>query len=259
MLEDFLSAIDLPKSRIIDYPRYIFLCGGPVSTSQGATPPRLPQSLRQSLMQKIASDHPELQNNILLAESVFDNFDKDHYGDLLTFERYLATFCSAIVIILESPGAIAEFGAFVLLAEAVDKLYAVIDSKHYSSPSFIRKGPIEYLKQREEKQVISHNWLVKKGTRPAVSKLRVLSADLIDELAEIHRSYPSSHKVDLSSRAHHMLLLTSLLRVAQPLKFSEIWQSVQGISPDITSKELHRYLSMLQSLGFNCKTPAWTY
>jgi hypothetical protein len=104
MLDDFLSAIDPTKSRIIDYPRYIFLCGGPVSTNKDATPPRAPQSLRHSLIQQIASEHPELQSNILLAESIFESFDKDHYGDLLTFERYLAHFCSAIVIILESPG-----------------------------------------------------------------------------------------------------------------------------------------------------------
>jgi hypothetical protein len=197
---------------------------------------------------KNSSPTSRSSKKIVLAESIFQKFDKDDYGDLLTFERYLATFCSAIVIILESPGAIAEFGAFILLNEAVDKLYAVINSSHYNSPSFIRKGPIEYLQQRQEKQVISHNWLITNGTRPAVPKLRVFAADLIDELVEIHRSYPLSHKVDLSSRAHHMLLLVSLLRVAQPLKLDEITQWMRGISPEVTNKDLLRYLSMLQSL-----------
>ena len=246
MLGDFLSAIDLPKSRIINYPRYIFLCGGPVPSNGSQT---VPPSLRYSLLERITSDHPDLKTNIVLAESIFAKFAKDDYGDLLTFERHLAGFCSAIVIILESPGAIAEFGAFVLLTEVVDKLYAVIDSKHYKSPSFIRKGPIEYLKQRQENQVISHNWLTTKGTRPAVPKFRVFAADLIDELAEIHRSSPSSHKLDLSSHPHRMLLLASLLRVAKPLKFGEIAQCMQRISQDITTKDLQRYLSMLQSLN----------
>jgi hypothetical protein len=177
MLDDFLQAIDIPKSRIINYPRYIFLCGGPVAPNPPATVPR---SLRHSLVQRIASDHPDLRKNIVLAESIFDKFHKDDYGDLLTFERDLASFCSAIVIILESPGAIAGFGAFVLLKEVVDKLYAVVDSSHYASPSFIRKGPIEYLKQRQEKQVISHDWLITKGTRPAVLKFRAFAADLIE-------------------------------------------------------------------------------
>jgi hypothetical protein len=245
MLDDFLSAIDLSKSRIINYPRYIFLCGGPVSSSM---PPGVPRSLWHSLVKKIGIDYPDLQKNIVLAESIFDKFEKDDYGDLLTFERDLASFCSAIVIILESPGAIAEFGAFVLLKEVVDKLYAVIDSSHYKAPSFIRKGPIEYLLQRQEKQVISHNWLITKGTRPAVPKFRVFAADLKDELAEIHKSYPSSHKVDSSSRAHHMLLLVSLLRVAKPLKLSEIAQWMRGICSNITTSDLQQYLSMLQSL-----------
>jgi hypothetical protein len=246
MLDDFLSAIDLPKSRIVNYPRYIFLCGGPVpSNGTQSAPP----SLRYSLIERITSDHPDLKAAIVLAESVFDKFDKDDYGDLLTFERHLAGFCSAIVIILESPGALAEFGAFVLLKEVVDKLYAVIDTSHYTSPSFIRKGPIEYLRQRQEKQVISHNWLIAKKTRPAVPKFRVFAADLIEELAEIQNSSPSSHKVDLSSHAHHMLLIASLLRVAQPLKLNEIAQCMQRISQGITTKDLQRYLSMLQSLG----------
>ena len=245
MLDDFLTAIDLPKSRIVNYPRYIFLCGGPVPSS---TPQRVPPSLRHSLVQRIASDYPDLQSNIVLAESIFERFDKDDYGDLLTFERHLASFCSAIVIILESPGAIAEFAAFVLLEEVVDKLYAVIDTSHYTSPSFIRKGPIEYLQKRQERQVISHNWLVSKGNRPAVPKLRLFAPDLLDELAEIHRAYPSSHKVDVSSSAHQMLVLVSLLRVAQPLKLNEITHCMQCIAPDITNTDVQRYLSMLQSL-----------
>lgn len=252
MLDDFLSAFDLTKSRIINYPRYIFLCGSPVPSN---TPLRVPPSLRHRLVQRIASDHPNLQRNIVLAESIFDKFDKDDYGDLLTFERYLARFCSAIVIILESPGAIAEFAAFVLLDEVVDKLYAVIDSSHYTPTSFIRKGPIEYLQKRHDKQVISHNWLITKGTRPAVPNLRVFASDLIDEIVEIHESYPSSHKVDLSSSAHHMLLLASLLRVVQPLKLGEIMQCMHSISSDVTSTDLYRYLSMLQSLGLIGKHP----
>jgi hypothetical protein len=249
MLDDFLSAIDLPKSRIVNHPRYIFLCGGPVPSN---TPTAAPPSLRYSLIQRIASHHPGLSTNIVLAETLFDKVDpfkNDDYRDLLTFERYIASFCSAIVIILESPGAIAEFGSFVLLEDVVDKLYAVIDSSHYTCCSFIRKGPIEYLQQRQEKQVISHNWLTAKGIRPSVPKFRLFAPDLIDELADIHRSDQSSHKVDLSLRAHHMLLLASLLRVAQPLRLGEIEQCMHAISQAINRQEVRRYLSMLQILG----------
>jgi hypothetical protein len=77
MLDDFLSAIDLPKSRIVNYPRYIFLCGGPVPSD---APSSVPPSLRYSLLERIASDHPDLKTNIVLAESIFDKFDKDDYG-----------------------------------------------------------------------------------------------------------------------------------------------------------------------------------
>lgn len=45
-----------------------------------------------------------------------------------------------------------------------------------------------------------------------------------------------------------MLLIVSLLRVAKPLKLREIAEWMQRISPDITPKDLQRYLSMLQSL-----------
>jgi DNA-binding HxlR family transcriptional regulator len=45
-----------------------------------------------------------------------------------------------------------------------------------------------------------------------------------------------------------MLLIVSLPRVAKPLKLGEIAEWMQGISPDITPKDLQRYLSMLQSL-----------
>jgi hypothetical protein len=246
MLADFLRAIDLAKSRVVHYPRYLFLCGGKVP-ARSAT--HVPVSLRQALLEKIATDHPDLQDMILLAEKIFDKFDADHYGDLLTFERDLALFCSAIIIILESPGAIAEFGSFVLLDEVIGKLHAVVDSSHYRASSFIRRGPVEYLKRHDDNQVFSYDWLIRNGRRPAIPKVRAFASDIIDEIVAIYHSYPTSHAVDLESRAHHMLLLASLLRVAQPLTITELVQFASHISNSITRKDLEQYLSMLVSLG----------
>jgi hypothetical protein len=246
MLDDFLQAIDIPKSRIIDYPRYLFLCGGCVSTN-GQT--RIPASLRHTLLQKIATDYPELQSTILLDEDIFSKFDQEHYRDLLTFERDLALFCSAIVIILEGPGAIAGFGSFVLLDEVVRKLHAIIDNSHYASSSFICNGPIERLKKKDESQVISHDWLLANGRRPALPKVHVFAGDLIDEIVKIHRSYPTSHALDRESRVHHMLLLASLLRVVQPLKLNELVQFTSHVSTKISSLGLQQYLSLPESLN----------
>jgi hypothetical protein len=167
MLGDFLDAVDIPKSRVVNHPRYVFLCGGrlPTGTSGTSSPPI---SLRQTLLETIARDHPDLNSDILLAESVFSTFDEAHYTDLLRFERDLAYFCSAIIIIVESAGAIAELGAFVLLDPVIDKLYAILDDSHYNAPSFIRRGPVEYLKSYNDKSVYSYDWLTASGKRPSI-------------------------------------------------------------------------------------------
>ena len=69
----------------------------------------------------------------------------------------LAKSVHAIVIILESPGAIAELGSFANHKELRDRLVVVIDEKYRKAKSFIILGPVRYIKKNTKSIVIFHN------------------------------------------------------------------------------------------------------
>lgn len=245
MIHAFADAIDIGRSRVVNHPRYLFLCGGQVSDVTSSWPPL---SLRQHLHRAIESQAPAIAPQLILAEDIFSRFEKDHYGDLLSFERDLAFFCSVIVIVLESPGAIAELGSFVLLEGVIDRLYAIIDESHYKTRSFIRLGPVEYLKARENERVLSHDWLTANGRRPALPKLRIFQEDLVDDIISMHSLDQGSRSIDITNRTHQMIIVAGVIRVAQPLILSEILEFLRRFNPNIAHRDLEQFLSLLQAL-----------
>jgi len=77
--------------------------------------------------------------------------------DLLSLENMLAESVHAVVIILESPGAIAELGAFANHPNLRNKLVVIVDKKYRKARSFIRLGPVRYLEKKTNSKVIFHD------------------------------------------------------------------------------------------------------
>jgi len=76
------------------------------------------------------------------AEDAFPVLVKARKSDLLTIEHKLADYSDCVLIINESPGTLAELGAFATNEKVVKKLLVVNPKEHIESPSFINLGPI---------------------------------------------------------------------------------------------------------------------
>jgi len=72
-------------------------------------------------------------------------------------ENLLAESVSAVVILLQSPGTIAELGAFSNHPRLKDKLLVVIDPHYKRSQGFINTGPVRHLQKQTMSKVIFHN------------------------------------------------------------------------------------------------------
>lgn len=104
-------------------------------------------SLRDNLKNELARWRYIYWIDIYYPEQLFEELMKSSGNfDLLSLENLLAKSVHAIVIILESPGAIAELGAFTNHPELKDKLIVIVDKKYSKAKSFISLGPIRYLK-----------------------------------------------------------------------------------------------------------------
>src|SRR6267378_1696843 len=122
-LEAFGSSIDLDASKVLNFPSLIFLCGGPVEPGNGIQP-----SLRALFHRRLQQSHPELCDRVLLAEQA-NKWSKTskHYDHLFDLENDLAYLSAIIMLFVESPGSIAELGAFCNVEPLRKKLVAVLE------------------------------------------------------------------------------------------------------------------------------------
>ena len=102
-----------------------------------------------------------LENNdnlsILYPEDMFMEMLNRKKYDLLTLEKFLASNSDIILIVCESPGSFTELGAFVNKSETLEKVVVLLQTKYKNAKSFIRQGPVEYVRMNNKDNVIYFN------------------------------------------------------------------------------------------------------
>ena len=248
IFKDWTASIDLSKTRIDRFPSYIILCGGPISNTLGVN-----KSCRDAFLRYIKQHNVSFISNVLLAEEVFSYFEHaDKYGDLLSFEKDLATLSSLTVIISESPGSIAELGSFSILPPVKDKLLVVLNQDNANQESFIWRGPILYLKNKAEKSgksnpISIYNW--SGSDENSINQLNDSDAgDLATRIEILLAEVQKTSIFKKNEASHIMLLIIDILNIVQLATYDDIHFLLEkfGInSPHIKTK---RYISLLFSL-----------
>ena len=72
-------------------------------------------------------------------------------------EKFLANNSDLIVIVCESPGSFTELGAFVNNNDTLGKVVVLLQTKYKNAKSFIRQGPVEYVRRKDKNKVIYFN------------------------------------------------------------------------------------------------------
>lgn len=124
----------------------LFLCGAE-STKEKT-------SYRDIIRSKL-EDNANL--SILYPEDMFMEMLNRKKYDLLTLERFLASNSDVILIVCESPGSFTELGAFVNNSETLEKVVVLLQTKYKNSKSFIRQGPVEYVRMKNKNNIIYFN------------------------------------------------------------------------------------------------------
>ncbi|MDC7124446.1 MAG: retron St85 family effector protein [Spirochaetales bacterium] len=120
-----------------DNTQFIFICGA--NGKNGKVSKRRHNVI--NFIEKNISD-----TKCIVAEKVFDIFRVENNKDnILEIENEISIFTDYIIIILESPSAFTELGAFCT-KELREKLIIINNSEFDSAPSFINLGPLKALK-----------------------------------------------------------------------------------------------------------------
>lgn len=118
----------------------VFLCGG---SAEG--------DLRPALQERLSHWYFDVH----AAEDLFEDllYGPGHQ-DLLDLENLVAQSVDAIVLVVESAGAIAELGAFASADDTRRKLICVLERKYRRKKSFINYGPLRLMLDKKEGRVI---------------------------------------------------------------------------------------------------------
>lgn len=124
---------------------FIFLCGG----GRGAEVER-----RREIGEAISSIRGKYRYSVHYPEDMFVELIMGHQRrDLLSLENMLAESAHAVGILLESPGTVAELGAFANHNRLRDKLVLIVEPKYKKSKSFINLGPIRFLRRASKSEI----------------------------------------------------------------------------------------------------------
>ncbi len=231
--KNFLKKISLSKS-IIDYrPSIILLFGGEINIKDSKS-----CSVREMLVEYCHGSQASLtESSIKLAEHYKDWFEASHYSDLLSFEEELSQLASVTVIILESPGAIAELGAFCVNEKINKNLVIVLSEDHHQSKSFITLGP---LRKINDDSVLVYDWDYENISSTVSSELPLLAEDLNNHLTK-----NQTQQFDANNIGHMSFLIHELLIQFKALTSLELvdYMSVLGVS--IKGNKIKRLVYLL--------------
>ena len=257
---EWISAVDLTKTRIVKFPSFIFLCGGPISNDQEKF-----LSCRDIFYSYIKKNSCSFRGNIIRAEEVFKYFEHSDYQDLLRFESDLAELSSLTVLFSESPGSIAELGSFAVLKTIQDRLLVVMHQEDAHRETFIWRGPVLFLKNLaksngKEDPITIYNWQKKKEGNEYFDTGNFTDAeDLTETIESIISKQPKTVSFSKNQLGHIMLLIICFLKIVQLATLEEIIFTLNGFGIDQELKTVKQQLSLLKSLGLIALKPYRNY
>jgi hypothetical protein len=197
----------------------------------------------------VKTKQPEVAPRVRLAEDIGRWLDQGTFADLLEVEEYVADLADLIVLSVESPGSIAELGAFSALERVRPKLLAIVN-KRFKEPSFISDGPVRRL-QLIGSPVYKYAWYPSSRRLNNPANLDVfedLSADICDLLQRRQQAHPKEQSLDLKSHGHAMLIVADLVDIAFAATVTDLHECLSALGRAVERSDLQKYLFLLTDL-----------
>ncbi|SIO39870.1 hypothetical protein SAMN05444172_1606 [Burkholderia sp. GAS332] len=233
-----LSNVEVASSRVefCDSP-IVLLCGGRVGQEDGTDNPDLPVASLRHAITRSSVDYEIFRPEEITSwqvDGVFQN--------LMDFEADLASICSLVVVILESPGSLVELGAFSQLPDFRGKIIAITSSEFVNKNSFINLGILRFIKEIDNSRVKSYPWNIDDPAKIEQDTVNDVISDLKGELEKLDKS--QTFKVH--SRSHVMVLICEIIRLFVALKEGEIIEYLEIFGVRLSKKELRSKFFLLE-------------
>lgn len=243
VLENTFSNLE-PKNFRVDYksPPIVFVCGGPM----------LENSLRALIFESLDEEGSELEGNMVIAENIKDYFKEGAYKDLMDFEDDIANISSLIIICLESAGSLVELGLFCNRKEIKNRLLVFVPDEEVQGniekeipeySSFIYLGPLQSLKDECADSVRIYPFPQKDKFGGGYEEIDFIKEDILNKYAKTKKL----DTFDENNSGHLAFLIYEIIRVAQPIKLTEIELALICMEIDIEQKVVTRLIYLISN------------
>ncbi len=184
--------------------------------------------------------------------------------DLLTFESHVSGMASAVSLIVESPGSIAELGSFCLLEGVRERLMVVMRKESLDEKSFISRGPIAYLREltnEDPNPIHIYPWRTywnhqEERHVPNSDDLSAHADNFIDDLEDFESNLTKTQKLERKNNGHLSLLISDIISLFSALRIQEITSFLEKIGiKDIDRNKVKGHIFLLEKLGFIEEVP----
>jgi hypothetical protein len=243
---DFAKSLRVDRCRIKNTPNLIFLCGGKVTESGDY------KSARDYFYRHLRRNVAGIAGRVRLAEVVNAWFRKSPFPDLLELENYLADLADITVLFVESPGSIAELGAFAASDRLRPRTLAVLNENlRGSEPSFISEGPVQKITNESSDLVHYYDWDQEHLNSTSTKRdLREMADGITEFLIARDKSHPKEQSFDRSKHGHVLLIVADLIRIAGVTTTTDISSCLKELGSDSDQAQMARYFWLLESMSF---------
>jgi hypothetical protein len=225
-------------------PKLIFLCGGNSDSLTGGL------SYRRKMIVEFLMETKEFYP--VIAEEVFAHYKEKNPLDI---ENDISSAADRILIVLESPSAFVELGAFSS-DDFRRKLIVINDSSFREAPSFINLGPIKQIREINEDHVIYYRFQgASKDDACPIAEIfpkLILQLRKKDKKAEqpINTIFkPLSNKIHVTPLS--LMFLHDVISILGPLTLRDLIDAYQGIyDKSIDLSNFNLMIGLLISMKF---------
>jgi hypothetical protein len=197
-----------------------------------------------------------VRGNIVRAETATQLYrdTKLGYSDLISFEEDIARIATIVLVIAESPGSLAELGAFASNETIRRALRIIIQTSHSIDESFIRYGPVERIKNdganSAEGFVGVYPWRTRKTGKVIVSSAKSHHSQIVrfinSHLDAAQRSEPFPN--DLALRRFYVIYW--IVYLAMAITTRSLVNLVRSLISTISEQEVLNAIYCMKIAGW---------
>lgn len=222
-------------------PRFVFVCGKEIKKGQNTIRKYTMDKLEKF---KIQNDYGTEYESVLCIISEY-LYVQDLSEDIFSFEQMLAEISDRIIIVAESPGTFCELGAFAMDKKCRDKIIVINEEKEEYKDSFITKGPIKMLENRDENSVILHSGFERlKFSSVYNNTMKKIAKDTL----KIKINY-DSEKINLKSLMYELANIIEIFQPLEDLEIEMLYKIIKNFETyEISNTEGHKIRSIKKVL-----------